>query len=116
MTIIEKELKKDKPVKISTKTTVKDLFENHESEAEICPPAKLALKTGQTTLAKEKVKKSQPAAAQPIPAQTSTTQATTAVTQLTLGDGLTVANSEDIEEINQEYLTSLLAAAKGGSK
>ena len=113
VTIVDREQKKKKPVKVNKEITVTDVFANHEYEAEIGPPAKLALKTGQTTT---KVKKSQPAADQPIPAQSCTTQATTAVTHLTLGDWLTVANSEDIGEINQEYLTSLLAAAKGGSK
>ena len=112
MTIIEKKLEKDRLVKV----TVKDVFENHESTAEIGPPKKLALKSGRATLAKDKVRISQPALALPIPAETSTTMATPAVTQLSLGNGQTVANSEDFGEINQEYLTSLLAAAKGGSK
>ena len=43
-------------------------------------------------------------------------QATTAVTQLALGDGLTAAKSEEIDKINQEYLTSLLVQSKGGDK
>ena len=110
--IIEKAVKKDKLVKV----TIQDVFENHEESAELGASDKLALKSGQATLPRDKVKITRPAPELLKPAETSSSLATPAVTQLDLGVKKSAADSGEFKEINAEYLTSLLTAANGGKK